>query len=155
LRYTIMHEALQKELVHHIDLNLPIAFHPRSKRGVMNKINNIGKMPTKSPSDFPRRPRLPQGRPGQGGVDSLYRELSPAGLIVFIHSEQDQRTHATRASPQRSPPAPEAREEVMREMGPPVETITLSDELDATYQLELPMRTHYSRARPSPALATL
>lgn len=110
---------------------------------------------TQSPSDFPRRPRLLKG--GLAMYDSLDSGTQPSRLIVFqFNPEQIQRTLATRAPPSESSSAGGAREEVMRVMGPPVETITLSVELDATDQLELPdENSTIAENGLHPALATL
>lgn len=94
-------------------------------------------MPTETQSGFPRSPRLLKG--GLAMYDSQDVGAQPNRLIVFQYNpDQLRRTLATRAPPSEPSNAGGAREDVMRVMGPPVETINLTVELDAADQLALP-----------------
>ncbi|MFO0952899.1 MAG: hypothetical protein U0835_17465 [Isosphaeraceae bacterium] len=107
------------------------------------------------PSSFPRRPKMLKG------ALAVYEQQTPGTqpkLVIFQYNpEQIRRTLATR-----TPPADHggnsgaAKEEALRAVGPPVETINIAVELDAADQLEQP-----SQNQPVvenglyPALATL
>jgi hypothetical protein len=87
-------------------------------------------------SDFPRSPKLlkgglvvfPSQRPGP-----------PSQVIIFQYNpEQMSRSLAMRAAPRDPSNVGSAREDVLRVLGPPVETINLSIELDAADQLAEP-----------------
>ncbi len=106
------------------------------------------------PSEFPLSPKLLKG------ALVVYESQAPGPppkVIVFQYNpEQLSRSLATRAAPREPSNVGGAREDVLRVLGPPVETINLSVELDAADQLEEPQRN-----RPvlenglHPALATL
>src|SRR5262245_7117779 len=60
-------------------------------------------------------------------------------VIVFEYNpEQLSRTLATRAAPNEPGNVGGAREDLLRVLGPPVETVNLSVDLDAVDQLEAP-----------------
>jgi hypothetical protein len=87
-------------------------------------------------SDFPRSPKLLKG----GLV--VYQSQNPGPppqVIVFQYNpEQMSRSLAMRAAPRDPGNVGSAREDVLRVLGPPVETINLSVELDAADQLAEP-----------------
>lgn len=88
-------------------------------------------------ADSPRSPQLLKG------AVALYDTDAPTAdprLVVFQYNpDQVRRSLANRAVPQQQQSGgPPAREDVLRVAGPPVETITLSVELDAVDQLEDP-----------------
>lgn len=87
-------------------------------------------------SDFPRSPKLLKG----GLV--VYASQAPGPppqVIVFQYNpEQMSRSLATRAAPRDPGNVGSAREDVLRVLGPPVETINLAVELDASDQLAEP-----------------
>ena len=88
------------------------------------------------PSDFPRSPRLLKGALV---VYESQTPGSPPKVIVFQYNpDQLSRSLATRAAPSEPGNVGGAREDVLRVLGPPVETVTLSVELDAADQLEEP-----------------
>jgi hypothetical protein len=106
------------------------------------------------PSDFPLSPRLLKG----ALVSYKSQFLGPVpNVIIFQYNP----TQLSRTLAQRSPaPDPSnagaAREDTQREQGPPVETINLTVELDATDQLEEPDRhPHVVAYGLHPALAAL
>lgn len=88
------------------------------------------------PSDFPRSPKLLKG------ALVVYASQSPGPppqVIAFqYNAEQLSRSLATRAAPREASNVGAAREDVLRVLGPPVETINLSVELDAADQLAEP-----------------
>jgi hypothetical protein len=78
-------------------------------------------------------------------------------IIVFQYNPDNlKRTLAMRAQPPDKGNAGAAREEVLRVLGPPIETVTMSLELDATDQLEDPDNNQTAvESGLQPALATL
>ena len=90
------------------------------------------------PSDFPRSPVLLKG----ALVVFESQELGPPPkVIVFQYNpEQLSRSLASRAAPREPSSVGGAREDALRVLGPPVESISLSVVLDATDQLEDPLR---------------
>lgn len=88
------------------------------------------------PSEFPRSPKLLKGAlvvfPSQ-------KPGPPPTVIVFQYNpEQLSRSLAPRAAPPDPGSVGGAREDALRVLGPPVETINLSVVLNATDQLEQP-----------------
>ncbi len=87
-------------------------------------------------SEFPRSPRLLKG----GLV--VYASQTPGPppkIVVFQYNpEQMTRSLAMRAAPREPSNIGAAREDVLRALGPPVETINLAIELDAADQLAEP-----------------
>jgi hypothetical protein len=89
------------------------------------------------PSEFTRRPRLEKG--ALLVYDSDSPSVPPSHQIVFGYNpEQLRRSFAARAPQQQPQRTSQAREDVLRVQGPPVETITLSIVLDAADQLAEP-----------------
>jgi hypothetical protein len=91
------------------------------------------------PSDFPRSPRLLKG------ALVVYKSQTPGtqseATITFQYNpEQLSRSLASRSNPSEASDIGAAREDAMRVIGPPVETINLTVTLDATDQLEQPDR---------------
>ncbi len=87
-------------------------------------------------SDFPRSPKLLKGALV---VFASQSPGPPPQIIVFQYNpEQVSRSLAQRAAPRDPGNVGAAREDVLRVQGPPVETITLSIELDAADQLAEP-----------------
>jgi hypothetical protein len=84
-------------------------------------------------SEFPRSPKLLKG------ALVVYESQSPGPppkVIVFQYNpEQLSRSLATRAAPREPSNVGGAREDVLRVLGPPLESINLSVELDAADQL--------------------
>lgn len=105
-------------------------------------------------SDFPRSPKLLKGAlvvyPSQDPGP-------PSQVIVFQYNpEQVSRNLAMRAAPRDPSNVGAAREDVLRVLGPPVETINLSIELDATDQLAEPTQNPFTvQDGLHPVLATL
>ncbi len=90
------------------------------------------------PSDFPRSPKLLKG---SLVVYESQTPGPPPKVIVFQYNpEQLSRSLATRAAPREASNVGGAREDVLRVLGPPVETINLSVELDAADQLAEPQQ---------------
>jgi hypothetical protein len=88
-------------------------------------------------ADFPGRPKIMKG--GLAMYDSQSSGVQPTKLIPFLYNpDQVKRTLASRAPPENPGSAGRAKEEVMRVMGPPVETINLTVTLSATDRLEEP-----------------
>jgi len=88
------------------------------------------------PSDFPRSPRLLKGALV---VYESQKPGPPPRVIVFqYNAEQLRRSLAHRAAPPEPSDVGAAREDSFRVLGPPVETIDLSVELNAVDQLEQP-----------------
>jgi hypothetical protein len=89
-------------------------------------------------SESPRSPKLLKG------ALVVYESQTPGPppiVIVFqYNAEQVTRALASRAAPREASNVGGAREDVMRVLGPPVETINLSVVLDATDQLAEPAR---------------
>jgi hypothetical protein len=105
-------------------------------------------------SDSPRSPKLLKG----GLV--VYPSQSPgppSQVILFQYNpEQMSRSLAMRAAPRDPSNVGSAREDVLRVLGPPVETINLSVELDAADQLAEPDQNPTTVENGlHPALATL
>lgn len=88
------------------------------------------------PSEFPRSPKLLKG----ALVVFASQKLGPPPtVIVFQYNpEQLSRSLAPRAAPPDPGSVGGAREDALRVLGPPVETINLSVVLNATDQLEQP-----------------
>jgi hypothetical protein len=91
------------------------------------------------PSDFPRSPRLLKG------ALVVYKSQAPgtqpeATLPFQYNPETLSRTLANRSNMEEASNIGAAREDAMRVIGPPVETINLTVTLDATDQLEQPDR---------------
>lgn len=106
------------------------------------------------PSDFPGSPQLLKG------ALAVYQSQTPGSqpsLIVFQYNpEQLRRTLALRTPPRESSNVGAAREDILRVIGPPVETINLTVVLDATDQLEDPQQNQVVAENGlTPALATL
>lgn len=106
------------------------------------------------PSDFPRSPKFLKG----ALVAYASQFLGPLpNVIVFQYNPaQLSRSLAQRASAPEPSNVGAAREDVCRVQGPPVETINLTVELDATDQLEQPDKhPHVVTYGLQPALAAL
>jgi hypothetical protein len=89
-------------------------------------------------SEFPRSPRLLKGALV---VFESQKPGPPPRVVVFqYNADQVTRSLAHRAAPPEPSNVGGAREDSFRVLGPPVETITLSVELDAADQLEEPTR---------------
>jgi hypothetical protein len=105
-------------------------------------------------SEYPRSPKLLKG-----GL-AVYRSQTPGPpptIVVFQYNpEQLTRTLAMRAAPREASNVGAAREDVLRVLGPPVETLNLSIDLDATDQLAEPdQNPNTVQFGLHPALATL
>ncbi len=87
-------------------------------------------------SDSPRSPKLLKG--GLVVYPSQNPGPPPQVIIFQYNSEQMTRNLAMRAAPRDPGNVGAAREDVLRVEGPPVETINISVELDATDQLAEP-----------------
>lgn len=91
------------------------------------------------PSDFPRSPKLHKG--ALVVYESQTPGAQPAATIPFQYNPaQLSRSLTSRAAPREPSNVGAAREDVLRVLGPPVETIGLNVVLDATDQLEEPDR---------------
>jgi hypothetical protein len=106
------------------------------------------------PSNFPGSPQLLKG------ALAVYQSHTPGtqpSLVVFQYNpEQLRRTLALRTPPRESSNVGAAREDTLRVIGPPVETINLTVVLDATDQLEDPQQNQVIVENGlTPALATL
>jgi hypothetical protein len=106
------------------------------------------------PSDFPLSPKLLKG------ALVVYESQTPGPppkVVVFQYNpDQLSRTLATRAAPREPSNVGGAREDVLRVLGPPVETVSLAVELDAADQLEEPQQNQpIVEHGLHPALATL
>jgi hypothetical protein len=105
-------------------------------------------------SDFPGSPQLLKG------ALAVYPSNEPGTtpkIIVFQYNpEQMRRTLATRTPPRQQGESAPAKEDLLRVVGPPVETINLSIVLDAADQLAEP-DSHQTTVEHGlhPALATL
>ena len=90
------------------------------------------------PSEFPGSPKLLKG------ALVVYESQTPGPpprVIVFQYNpDQLSRSLVTRAAPREPSNVGGAREDVLRVLGPPVETTNLSIELDAADQLEEPQQ---------------
>lgn len=106
------------------------------------------------PSEFPRSPKLLKG----ALVVFASQKLGPPpALIVFQYNpEQLSRSLASRAAPPDPGSVGGAREDALRVLGPPVESINLSVVLNAADQLEQPEQNSEVAANGlHPALASL
>jgi len=88
------------------------------------------------PSEFPRSPRLLKG--ALVAYQSQFLGQIPNVIVFQYNPDQLRRTLSSRSAAPEPSNVGAAREDVQREMGPPVETINLTIELDATDQLEFP-----------------
>jgi len=88
------------------------------------------------PSDFPRSPKLLKG--GLVVYQSQDPGPSPQVIVFQYNPDQMSRNLALRAAPRDPGNVGAAREDVLRVLGPPVETINLAVELDAADQLAEP-----------------
>jgi hypothetical protein len=106
------------------------------------------------PSEFPRSPKLLKGALV---VFESQKTGPPPTIIVFQYNpDQVGRSLAHRSAPPDASSVGGAREDVFRVLGPPVETINVSVELDAADQLEQPDRNAEVAANGlHPALAAL
>jgi hypothetical protein len=87
-------------------------------------------------SDFPRSPKLLKG--GLVVYQSQNPGPPPQVIVFHYYPEQMSRSLAMRAAPRDPGNVGSAREDVLRVLGPPVETINLSVDLDAADQLAEP-----------------
>src|SRR5262245_35160681 len=89
-------------------------------------------------SEFPRSPKLLKG----ALVVFQSQKIGPPPSVIVFQYNPDQlsRSLAHRSAPPDASSVGGAQEDVFRVLGPPVETITLSVELDAADQLEQPER---------------
>jgi hypothetical protein len=88
-------------------------------------------------SDFPGRPNVQQG--ALIVYDSQAPGTQPSRQIVFQYNPETlKRSFATRSPQKDASQSTAAREDVLSVPGPPVESITLSIELDAADQLDDP-----------------
>lgn len=107
-----------------------------------------------SESEFPRRPKLLKGALA---VYATHTPGPPPNLIVFQYNpETVRRTLANRTPPREQGSTASAREEILRVVGPPLETITVAVLIDAVdqYQAALNGGTPVEDGL-HPALATL
>lgn len=89
-------------------------------------------------SEFPGRPRLTKG--ALLVFESQGAGVKPSQRIVFSYNPDQLRRSFAARSPQQQPQRTvAAREDVLRVPGPPVETITMSIQLDAADQLAEPL----------------
>jgi hypothetical protein len=106
------------------------------------------------PSDFPRSPKLMKG----GLVVYQSQDPGPPPQVIAFQYNPDQmsRSLALRATPRDPSNVGAAREDVLRVLGPPVETINLAVELDAADQLAEPAQNPTAVQKGlHPVLATL
>jgi hypothetical protein len=105
-------------------------------------------------SEFSRSPKLLKG-----GLVVFQSQTPgpPPNIVVFQYNpEQMTRNLAMRAAPREASNVGAAREDVLRVLGPPVENLNLSVELDATDQLAEPDKNPMTlQFGLHPALATL
>ncbi len=105
-------------------------------------------------TDFPRSPKFLKG--ALVAFESQFLGPIPNIIVFQYNPEQLNRTLAHRSAPAESSNVGAAREDVQRVLGPPVETITLSVELDAADQLDEPAtHPHVAVFGLHPALAAL
>jgi len=105
-------------------------------------------------SDFPRSPKFLKG--ALVAFESQFLGPIPNIIVFQYNPEQLNRTLAHRSAPAEPSNVGAAREDVQRVLGPPVETITLSVELDAADQLDEPLtHPHLVAFGLHPALAAL
>lgn len=106
------------------------------------------------PSDFPRSPKLQKG--GLVVYQSQTPGTPPQVIMFQYNPEQMSRSLVMRAAPRDPGNVGAAREDVLRVLGPPVETINLSVELDAADQLAEPAQNQTTVQNGlHPVLATL
>jgi hypothetical protein len=89
-------------------------------------------------SEFPRSPRLLKG--GFAVYQSQTAGPPPKIIVFQYNPEHMTRSLAARAAPREPSNVGAAREDVLRVLGPPVETMSLSIELDAADQLAEPLQ---------------
>lgn len=88
-------------------------------------------------SEFPGRPNVQKG--ALIVYDSQAPGTQPSRQIVFQYNPETlKRTFATRSPPKDATKSTQAQEDVLSVPGPPVESITLTIELDAADQLDNP-----------------
>ena len=106
-------------------------------------------------SNFTGNPKVQKG--ALAVYDAQTAGTQPSRIIVFqYNADQVRRSYAHRAPPPPPGNAGAARQDQARAAGPPVETINLSLELDATDQLEHPNQNQQTAEHGlHPALATL
>ncbi|NIM95756.1 MAG: hypothetical protein GTO18_18810 [Anaerolineales bacterium] len=106
------------------------------------------------PSEFPRTPKILKG--ALVAYESQFLGPIPNVIVFQYNPEQLSRTLAYRAAPPDPSNTGSAREDVLRIQGPPVETITISVELNAADQLGEPEKhPHTVEFGLHPALAAL
>lgn len=106
------------------------------------------------PSGFPRSPRLLKG--ALVAFQSQFLGPIPNVIVFQYNSEQISRSLTHRAAPPDPSNIGRAREDVLRVLGPPVETLNLSIALDATDQLAEPtLHPQVVQFGLQPALAAL
>src|SRR5215207_7087324 len=88
------------------------------------------------PSDFPRSPKLLKG--ALVAYESQFLGPVPNVIVFQYNPDQLGRTLASRSEPPQPGNVGAAREDVLQLLGPPVETINLTVELDASDQLAEP-----------------
>jgi hypothetical protein len=86
------------------------------------------------PSDFPRSPTLIRG--ALVAYDSPVLGVVPNVIVFQYNPEELTRSLRTRSVPWEYRPSGQAREDAFLTLGPPVESINLSVEIDAVDQLE-------------------
>jgi hypothetical protein len=89
-------------------------------------------------SEFPRSPRLLKG--GFAVYQSQTAGPPPKIIVFQYNPEHMTRSLAARAAPREPSNVGAAREDVLRVLGPPVETMNLTIELDAADQLAEPLQ---------------
>lgn len=106
------------------------------------------------PSDFPRSPKFLKG--ALVAYQSQFLGPIPNVIVFQYNPERLSRTLAHRTPPPEPSNAGGAREDTQRVLGPPVETISLTVELDAADQLDNPtLHPHVVVHGLQPALAAL
>jgi hypothetical protein len=106
------------------------------------------------PSDFPRSPRFLKG--ALVAYETPFLGPVPNVIVFQYNPDQLSRSLAHRAPPPDPKSVGAVREDVLRVFGPPVETITLTVDLDAADQLADPGRHPHIVARGlQPVLAAL
>lgn len=106
------------------------------------------------PSEFTRRPRLLKG--SLVAYDSQFLGSRPNVIVFQYNPNELSRTLAHRSAPPEPGNVGGAREDVQRVLGPPVETINLTVELDAADKLAEPeQHPHVVDSGLQPALAAL
>ena len=106
------------------------------------------------PSDFPRSPKLLKG--AMVAFQSQFLGPIPNVIVFQYNPEQLTRRLEHRSAPPDPGNVGAAREDTQRVMGPPVENISLTVELDAADQLEEPaLHPHVVQSGLTPALSAL